>query len=328
MPAAVIEKLPPPGVAQDRQRQLNIFTSNLPKRPYCTDDFAHGLIYCRSSDALQKRYIQPNKPNERLWLMYDVDRATSPDELTDDLGLPPPNLFIQNPANQHAHVLYSLEVPVHMNDHSSYKAIKFAGAVDCGLSVSMGADAAYVGLITKNPLHKDWRTIQCAPMPYDLPELSDFVDLDLFKDRRVNLPEVGLGRNVNLFNRTRKWAYRARNNGWPDFKTWHEAVLMQTAGYNNTKYFTEETTRSELPHNEVRATANSIAKWTWHNFSTQDFSAIQAARGRKSGAARREQAKFKEKRALQLLNDGLTQVDVAQKLKISTRQIRTYINRK
>lgn len=306
-------------------RQLNIFTSNLPKKPYCTDALECGLVVRDSNLAIQKRYIQPNKPNSKLWLMYDVDRATSPDELTDDLGLPPPNLFIQNPANGHAHVLYSLEVPVHLNEKSSYKAIKFAGAVDCGLAGAMDADAAYVGLITKNPLHEDWRTVQGASAPYSLPELSDFVDLDAFKDRRINLPEVGLGRNVNLFNRSRKWAYQAIREGWPDFNTWHESVLMKTAGYNNTEYFTEETIRAELPYNEVKTTANSIAKWTWRHFSAESFNAIQAARGRKSGQSRREQAKFKQTRAIQLLNQGYKQSEVAKMLQISERQIRRYI---
>ena len=299
--------------------QISLFIKSLPKRPYCMSDKGRAIMVRDVSEALKAPYIQPNKPNSKTWLMFDVDRATSPEQITDDLNLPPPNLFIQNPQNGHAHILYALDVPIHNNECSSRKAIRFAAAVDCGLSAAMVADAGYVGLITKNPVHDRWRTYQGSPTPYSLGELSDYVNLTAFNDKRRRLPEVGLGRNCTLFDKCRTWAYSARRKGeWQDFNQWSAAVLNKAMTYNSD--FSQP-----LPLSEVKAAAKSIAKWVWANITPQAFAAIQSARGIKSGASRRQGRLFKLSRAMQLLDDGYTQVEVAAMLQVSDRQIRRWI---
>ena len=300
-------------------QQISLFVNSLPKRPYCMVEKGRGVVIRDVSQALKLPYIQPNQPNSKTWLMFDVDRRTSPEQITDDLNLPAPNLFIQNPQNGHAHVLYSLDVAVHHNESSSRHAIRFAAAVDCALSSAMGADAGYVGLITKNPVHERWRTYQGSAMPYSLGELSDYVDLKPYNDKRKHLPEVGLGRNCTLFDKTRTWAYQARRNGeWQDFNQWAGAVLDKGMTYNHV--FSQP-----LPLSEVKAVAKSIAKWVWANITPQAFARIQSARGRKSGESRRQGRLFKLSRAMQLLDDGYTQVEVAAMLEVSDRQIRTWI---
>ncbi len=295
--------------------QISLFFNSLPKRPYCMIDKGCGIVIRNVKQALEMPYIQPNKPNSKTWLMFDVDRPTSPEQITDDLNLPAPNLFIQNPQNGHAHVLYSLDVPVHHNESSSRHAIRFAAAVDCGLSAAMKADAGYVGLITKNPVHERWRTYQGSPAPYSLGELSDYIDLTAFNDKRKHLPEVGLGRNCTLFDKTRTWAYKARRNGeWADFNQWSGAVLDKVMTYN--AVFSQP-----LPLSEVKAVARSIAKWVWANITPQTFARIQSARGRKSGESRRQVRLFKLSRAMQLLDDGYTQVEVAAMLEVTRRTV-------
>ena len=299
-------------------QQISLFVNSLPKRPYCMVEKGRGVVIRNVSQALKMPYIQPNKPNSKTWLMFDIDRRTSPEQITDDLNLPPPNLFIQNPQNGRAHVLYSLDVPIHHNESSSRKAIRFAAAVDCALSAAMDADAGYVGLITKNPVHECWRTYQGSAMPYSLTELSDYVDLQPYNDKRKHLPEVGLGRNCTLFDKTRTWAYQARRNGeWLDFNQWAGAVLDKVMTYNHV--FSQP-----LPLSEVKDIARSIAKWVWANITPQAFARIQSARGIKSGAARRQGRLFKLNRALQLLDDGYTQVEVAAMLEVSDRQVRRW----
>ena len=299
--------------------QLKMFFNSLPKRPYCMTEKERGMMVRDVSEALKAPYIQPNKPHSKTWLMFDIDRRTSPEQITDDLNLPPPNLFVQNPVNGHAHALYALDVPIHNNVCSSRKAIRFAAAVDCSLSAALGADAGYSGLITKNPTHERWRTYQGSPAPYSLGELSDYVDLTSFNDQRKRLPEVGLGRNCTLFDKTRTWAYSARRKGeWQDFNQWSMAVFDKALTYNAD--FSQP-----LQINEVKAAAKSIAKWVWANITPQTFARIQAARGIKSGAARRQGRLFKLNRALQLLDDGYTQVEVAAMLQVSDRQIRRWI---
>ena len=152
-------------------------------------------------------------------------------------------------------------------------------------------------------------------MPYSLTELSDYVDLQPYNDKRKHLPEVGLGRNCTLFDKTRTWAYQARRNGeWLDFNQWSGAVLDKVMTYNHV--FSQP-----LPLSEVKAIARSIAKWVWANITPQAFARIQSARGVKSGAARRQGRVFRLNRALQLLSDGYTQVEVAAMLGVTRRTV-------
>jgi len=261
--------------------QLELFKGALPIRPYCTNDPTNGLMIRTLDHALRCRYIQPNNPNSKLWMVYDIDRPTCVSELTDDLLLPSPHFFVQNKKNQHAHAFYGLEAAIHLNQNSSQKAIRFAAAVDCALTSKMAADGQYSGLIAKNPAHNHWQTYTLNADPYDLGEIADYLDLDTFNDQRRLLPETGLGRNVNLFNRLRKWSYRAIRQGWPDRIQWDRACLDRAVAYNITD--------NPLPHNEVRHTARSVAKWTYQHFSQTGFSELQSARGSRKGKKRRDE---------------------------------------
>ena len=258
-----------------RPTQLELFKNNLPRKPYCADDLAYGLKIRTIEHAITHRYIQPDHPNSKLWLKFDIDRATAPDEITDDLNLPCPTIFIQNRQNSHAHALYALENPVHLNPNSSTAALRYAAAVDVSLSLALGADPNYVGLITKNPLHESWRTYGLAGS-YSLSELSDYLDLAQFNDRRKKLPEIGLGRNVTLFETLRTWAYKAIRQGWPDYNRWLKACEDRAQGINNGFV-------SPLDWSEVKATAKSVAKWTHAHLSATGFSRWQSAQGKKGG---------------------------------------------
>lgn len=238
--------------------QLELFKNSLPKKPYCSNDLSHGLMVRNASGALSRRYIQHNHPNSKLWLAYDIDRATCIDEITDDRNLPCPTLFIQNKANGHAHALYALEAAVHINENSSTKALRFAAAVDTGLSSAIDADPNYVGLITKNPFHSHWQTYATGPC-YDLHDLSEYVDLQ--KDRRKALENVGLGRNCNLFDSVRRAAYRAINdyrcNGQ---QRWESYVFDVTESHNSQL-------TAPLPFSEVKSIARSVAGWVWRYYT-------------------------------------------------------------
>lgn len=258
-----------------RPTQLELFKNNLPRKPYCADDLVYGLKIRIIEHAIKCRYIQPDHPNSKLWLKFDIDRATAPDEITDDLNLPCPTIFIQNPQNGHAHALYALESPVHLNPNSSTAALRYAAAVDVSLSLALGADPNYVGLITKNPLHESWRTYGLAGS-YSLAELSEYLNLTQFNDRRKKLPEIGLGRNVTLFETLRTWAYKAIRQGWPDYNRWLTACEDRAQGINAGFV-------SPLDWSEVKATAKSVAKWTHAHLSPVGFSQWQSAQGKKGG---------------------------------------------
>lgn len=261
---------------------LDLFRSRLPRKPYHTDDLSMGLRVRDVLKAIEARYIQPNGPTHRFWLVYDVDRPHAAMDWDDRLA-PPPSIVAQNPENGHAHLLYGLEVPIRTAPDARSAPLRYAAAVDCALREKLGADEGYAGLVCKNPLHPYWRVTEWQPALYDLGWLDSWLDLTSYKDRRKRLPNYGLGRNCNLFDRLRRWSYKAIRQGWPNYDRWYEATLTRARAYND---FADP-----LPDSEIRATARSVARYTHRNFSQSGFSAWQAAQGRKggikSGAVRR-----------------------------------------
>ncbi|MFC0269833.1 replication initiation protein [Kushneria aurantia] len=264
-------------------RNLALFSQRLPRKPYHTDNLGDGLRIRDVQRALSSRYIQPNQPHRRYWLVYDVDRSGAVLDWY-DRGAPPPTIVAQNPENGHAHLIYGLDVPVRTAPDAKSGPLRYAAAVDCALRALLDADSGYGGLICKNPLHPHWRVTEWEPRLYELGDLDSWLDLSAYADRRKRLPAYGLGRNCTLFERLRQWAYKAIRQGWPDADRWHEAVLVRARAYNDFD--------TPLPDSEVKATARSVAKWTHAHLSPAGFSQRQAAQGRKggvrSGQVRRE----------------------------------------
>ncbi len=264
--------------------QLDLFRERLPRKPYHTDDLDSGLFIAGSVRAAQARYVQPNGPTHRYWIVFDIDR---PGALLDwdDRGAPAPNIVVVNQDNHHGHLIYGLDVPVRTAPDGKAAPLRYAAAVEAALREKLDADPGYSGLICKNPLSDHWQVQVWEPRPYDLAWLAEYVDLTSFSDRRKRLPEYGLGRNCTLFERLSQWAYRAIRQGWPDFNPWLAAVQDRATGYN-------AQFEQPLPASEVRHTAKSVAKWTHRNMSPDGFRAWQAEQGRKggiqSGKVRRE----------------------------------------
>jgi len=53
--------------------QLDLFREYLPRKPYHTDEFSTGLHIADIARAMGARYIQPNGPTHRHWIVFDVD---------------------------------------------------------------------------------------------------------------------------------------------------------------------------------------------------------------------------------------------------------------
>lgn len=259
---------------------LALFRQRLPQKPYHTDNLGHGLRIRDVQRALSSRYIQHNGPTHRYWLVYDVDRMTAALDWS-DLGAPPPTIVAQNPENGHAHLIYGLDVAVRTAPDAKSGPLRYAAAVDCALRALLGADEDYAGLICKNPLHPHWRVTEWEYRLYELGDLDSWLDLSPYTDRRKKLPAYGLGRNCNLFEHLRLWAYKAIRQGWPEYGRWFEACLTKAEGYNIQQF--AGTKAGKLPFNEVKATAKSVATYTHKHFSPEGFRAYQAASGRKGG---------------------------------------------
>lgn len=269
--------------------QLQLFTSTLPKKPYYTDDLISGLSIAKAEIAKKAKYIQHNGPTHLYWMAFDIDRAGAAIDWS-DRGAPAPNLTVMNQSNAHAHALYALETPVRTAPDGKIAPLRYAAAVENALCELLGADRGYAGLIVKNPLHKHWQVAEWHHLPYELGELADYLDLKTPKKRKV-IEDYGLGRNCTLFEELRKWAYRAKRQGWPDYRQWLDACLTRAQMIN--LQFT-----NPLALSEVRATATSVAKWTSKRITEGDFEhyvasthtpEIQAYRGKLKGKATREQ---------------------------------------
>ena len=253
------------------------WSHTLPSRPLCADSFDLGMRRVPRDQALAFEHVEFNTAGRLGWLVFDDDEADS-FERWDRVGLPAPNVYMQNRANGHAHYAYRLSRPVGLLGLSHEAPIRLASDIQRGMTSRLGADRAYGNRIAKNPASRRWSTSWLAPQPYTLHQLLEPLDRrDLrHPDRLVDV--TCLGRNCTLFDELRQWAYQnvrsAKRSGTSE--TWRDRLIAMGRTIN--LGFTEP-----LPISEVRAIARSVAKWTWRRMSGDGFSRIQAQRAARKG---------------------------------------------
>lgn len=256
-----------------------LFLEDLPYKPYCTDEL--GVTYIRpKSTAKGKRYLQINQPKKHFYLIFDVDYEGAVASWYDN-ELPEPLWTAKNRKNGHAHIVYRLKVPVCTSDIAHLEPLRYLAAIESAMIEKLQADRGFAGLLTKNPLHPHWDTHHWTEYEYTLDELAERLDLRGHPKRR-GIEATGLGRNVELFDSVRKWAYKAIRGFWqPNYKArWSNAVLSEVESLNG--QFSEP-----LPYSEVKSIAKSIANWTHKHFTPAGFSKEQAKRGKKGGKTSR-----------------------------------------
>lgn len=310
---------------------LESFASNLPKKPYCTDNLYSGLKIRPKANAILKRYIQPNHPYYTKYFVFDLDSESSyVDYFYSMVGVPAPNLIIENTDNGHAHFLYELETPIYKTDASKIKPIQYANAVYNALRLALDADVGYSGLITKNALHTHWRSHTLREKPYTLDQLSERLDLTQKQiNKEVKIDEaVGLGRNCCVFNIVRHWSYiEVRQYRSKTFNQWLQAVIDRCSSINI--QFSEPMT-----HNEVKCIAKSISRWTWKRdaYCYQEFVDRQSRKGHlgglKGGKARSSKYESKRIQALKMKHSGMNNTQIAQALEVDRRTVGRWFNLK
>lgn len=246
--------------------QSELFSPDVwPRVMLCTDDYEFGSYRRRREQAFQKAYVQPNLPFLHFRSVYDIDREGAA-LAWEDAHLPPPAWAAVNPVNGRAHLAYGITTPVYTCEAKNQRPLRYLHAIESGFKELLEADQGYTGTLTKNPLHRDWRTLWGPVKSYDLAYLADFVDLKRHSPRQdVKVTEVGVGRNVTLFNFTRAWAYRAVRR-FEVQAHWNDAVYERCMA-RNSDFVTPMNT------GEVKLIARSIAKWVWSRF---DFKAYVA----------------------------------------------------
>ena len=319
--------------------QAAVFVDRIPRRPYCSDDPAQGLLIRPQATALAYRHIQHNPPPHVSCLVFDVDRKPHEQHWREgyhewrERGLPAPHWISINPENGNYHLGYLLASPVARTSAAKLKPLRYLAAIEHVLARRLGADMGYVGLITKNPVHRDWWTTWHNHAPYPLDYLAEFCpDADLAAySRRSRKEGGGLGRNVTVFDNVREWAYSAVRAYWrPNgYEAWAEAVR---AACDSANAFGREQ-GGPLPVSEIKATAKSISRWVWNRFTPAGFSQVQAHRGAKGGRISKRPTKNGKARAdllpevIKLKAQGYSNRDIAEDLQISAGSVSNYLRR-
>jgi hypothetical protein len=298
-----------------------------PRRPYCADEKGMGTKIRDFQRALTKPYIQANPPHLRVWSIFDIDRPGAA-IAWEDADLPPPTWAAMNPENGHAHLVWGLLAPVLVDGLEARQGpLRYLVAIERMMRERLTADLGYSGLLTKNPSHPRWRVLRGPVQAYELRELAEWLPgVEKFipkRGRTYSADEVGLGRNVTLFDRLREWAYRAIRGYWGEGQdVWLAACNGKALNYNG-DFITP------LDPREVGHIAKSVAKWTWREHTQQGFSAWQSSVGRRggvaSGKARRAKNEARRTEALEMLAGGVTQASVARTLGVHANTIANWL---
>lgn len=269
----------------------------LPLWPLASDDLRHGIYRMNRESALGLRYIEVNPHAISNLLVVDIDHADAALRAIWDRSNWLPNAVVENPENGHAHAVWALREPITRTEYARRAPLAFAAAVTEGLRRSVDGDQAYSGLITKNPVHDAWEAEWITDHLYELDELRENLESAGFMPpvswtRTRRKKPIGLGRNCDLFESARTWAYREVKNHWGDAAGLHQAITAH-AHMLNAEY------TEPLRYAETKAIAESIWRWIttksrmWNDGAAvyeATFTLIQHHRGVKSGETRRKAA--------------------------------------
>lgn len=312
-------------LATNEQLNLDLFedTSRWPRKPYCSEDKgAHNIRTLRH--AIKHPYIQANPPHLRVWSIYDIDRAGAA-LAWDDANLPPPAWAAVDKQSTRGHLVWGLSVPVLVDSPDMRQApLRYLCALEAAFREKLGADRGFSGLMTKNPAHSSWRVLR-GPRPcYELGELADWVDLPKHLPKKKP-EEIGLGRNVTVFEWLRQYAYRYIRHYKADVRNF---VLWQSH-LNNRALERNGDFTYPLQGNEVWHIAKSVSKWTWNRFDLEAcdkrFSELQAHRGRMGGIAKGLANEDKQASARLMRAAGKTQKAIAEELGVHVNSVANWL---
>jgi hypothetical protein len=224
-----------------------------------------------------------------------------------------------NPENGHAHLIYLLGawVRTDFGDPSRLRVVRYAAAIERAYAAALGADRAYTGRFHHNPFSDAYVTKIGRQAPYSLAELAQYVDLNSPLAKAV-APQ-GIGRNVEIFDRLRRWAYTAvadwkigTREAWDRVVSERAAQIASDVG--------ADSPRGPLPENEVGHIVKSVARWVWERYAAgtppllrEEYTARRRARERTRQAAREaERARSKQTRAEYLARAQQRRIEAAQ----------------
>lgn len=209
--------------------------------------------------------IQYNTSNFKRYIIVDIDNENLFG--FEKLDIPKPNFIVKNRSKQGGHLFWVLD-KVATNEYY----IKLWRDIQKYFSSVLDGDPHNVGSIGKNPYNSlDFEYIEIYPYYYNIKNLHSFVipeekqvqdELPFFKDyKTINNKDkiVSNGRNVDLFNTSRVFAYQLiKENTDPiNFKF----TLLNKMKEENKKF------SDPLHTKEVIDTYKSIVKYCLKNWN-------------------------------------------------------------
>ena len=328
------------------QIELSAIIERLPSKPYVLAEKGAAMVIRSLQSELKRtdhRYIQQNQPNSLSFMVFDIDtkQAIYAHEKADILA---PSFYTVDKQKTTAHAVYMLDTPVHRNNHSKTSPQRLFATLENIYGTKLGADSGYSGLVLKTP----WSGGHSVYMPGEalntvsLTEMSDYVDFDKYNAEikamrgreKVITEAYSESRNVAVFDIARKKAYTAIREHWGGrYKDWEDSCFKlvkdawSVVSAHNTK---------SAPYlmSEMKATARSIASYTWKHTTQSSFQAYvemthlphqQKARQAKSVASRLAKSQDKREQAIELRNGGMVVREIAELLSVGTATVNRWL---
>lgn len=323
------------------------FRAEIPFTVRVADAWRDGVFPVACGDAHRHREIAPDPDGWLTAIRLDVDLANARDSWR-AIGFPQPNLIIERASNGHAHLIWFLSEWVRCDRR---RADDWARAVRAAMTAALGADTSYSGTFVHNPLSAAYTTIEGPATGYTLGELAEVPAIAaalaaIAMQRRRHrdrsqlrlVPAAGAvdvdptHRNCTLFERVRKWAYRAVA-GFASEDALRGAVLEQLVAANPN--VAAAAGKAPLKACELAATAKSISRWTWANRAMLGVARGEKARKRAENCRRsagamarssyRARASDRALRAVSASKAGLAVAEIAKALGVAARTVQRYL---
>jgi hypothetical protein len=276
--------------------------SRLPAFMQCADDLRYGVSVRPKDSALEFPHIRFDARGFNSVMLFDIDDSSF-GYVWDDKHLPEPSWISVNPANGHSHLAYVLERPVVRIEEKNAKPVRLFNLVRRSFRLQLGADPAYSGTLTKNPLSAYWHT-RFSNNVYSLSYLLEWIHPNIRRLAQFPEPESGslkskgllalaLGRNDYVFNATRQDAYSHWDYLVDLPKEGRIAWLLNRATAHNQQHGA-----TPLTAQEIRQIAKSISEFI--------VSAYDPAKGRQGLPQRqRHRQSIKAQRQRQSTEDRI-----------------------
>jgi hypothetical protein len=148
---------------------------------------------------------------------------------------------------------------------------------------ALRADAGYAGLVQHNPFHPRYETLSGRDEPYSLRELAAHVELPRIAYRRPAEIRTD-GRNIETFDRLRRWAYASIGEyRCGPRETWNEVVDARVLAIAADVRAAHPAAAHPYTDSEALDTAKSVAGWEWSRYVGGQLTRVRA-----DAAVRRE----------------------------------------